>query len=101
MVAKEFTQTYGINISFAQVEKLNTVWVILSLVANLDWSLKQLDIMNVFVNDKFDEEIFMTVPLDFCKQGEENAASKLKKSLYGLKQSPRAWFDWFAKITKS
>lgn len=42
----------------------------------------------------------MTLPLGFYKQVEENIACKLKKLLYGLKQSPRALFDRFAQLMK-
>ena len=48
LVAKGFTQTYGIDYleTFSSIAKLNTVRVLLSLVANLDWSLLQLDVKN-------------------------------------------------------
>lgn len=39
----------------------------------------------------------MTLPLD---EGRKNLVCRLKKSLYGLKQSPRAWFDRFSKVLK-
>ncbi|KAA0053629.1 Beta-galactosidase [Cucumis melo var. makuwa] len=76
LVAKGFTQTYGIDYSetFSPVAKLNTVRVLLSVAVNKDWPLYQLDVKNV------------------CK---------LHKSLYGLKQSPRAWFDRFTTFVKS
>lgn len=68
LVAKEFTQTYGIDYMemFAFVVKLNTVWVLLSLAANLDWRLQQLNIQNAFLNGMLDEEIFMPLSPGFC-----------------------------------
>ncbi|KAL6323803.1 hypothetical protein AAG906_003424 [Vitis piasezkii] len=52
LVAKGFTQTYGIGYleTFALVAKLNTVRILLSLATTLDWPLQQLDIKNAFLN---------------------------------------------------
>lgn len=57
LVAKGCTQTYGVDYikTFAVMEKLNTIQVLLSLVANLDWELHQLDINNVFLSCDLDE----------------------------------------------
>ena len=56
LVAKGFTQTYGIDYlqTFAFFAKLNTIRVLLSLAANLDWSLQQLDVKNAFLNEELD-----------------------------------------------
>ncbi|KAL6327175.1 hypothetical protein AAG906_015214 [Vitis piasezkii] len=70
---------------------LNTIRVLLSLAANLDWPLHQFDIQNPFLNGELEEEVFMMLPPRFCKEQEETRVCKLKKSLYGLKQSHRAW----------
>ena len=45
LVAKGFTQSYGIDYekTFAPVVKLNSIRVLLSFAANLDWPLQQLD----------------------------------------------------------
>lgn len=50
--AKGFIQTYEIDYqeTFAPVAKMNTVWVLLSLVANLEWPLPQLDVNNAFLH---------------------------------------------------
>ena len=71
------------------------------MVANLDWPLQQLNIKNAFLNDLLEEEVYMIIPLGFYKKGEDNKVYKLKKSIYGLKQSSRSWFDRFSKVIKS
>ncbi|KAK6162888.1 hypothetical protein DH2020_002729 [Rehmannia glutinosa] len=40
----------------------------------------------------------MEQPPGFVAQGEHGKVCHLRKSLYGLKQSPRAWFDRFSQI---
>ncbi|KAK0577899.1 hypothetical protein LWI29_001989 [Acer saccharum] len=102
LVVKGFTQTYGIDYqeTFAPVAKLNTVRVLLSLAANLDWPLHQLDVKNAFLNGDLEEEVYMEIPPGFETGSNVNKVCKLRKSLYGLKQSPRAWFDRFTKAIK-
>ncbi|KAI9162582.1 hypothetical protein LWI28_028704 [Acer negundo] len=102
LVAKGFTQSYGIDYeeTFAPVAKLNTIRVLLSLAANLDWPLHQLDVKNAFLNGDLEEEVYMEVPPGLETYSKTNLVCKLKKSLYGLKQSPRAWFERFTKAVK-
>ena len=98
LVAQGFTQTYGIDYeeTFAPVAKLNSIRVILSIAVNLDWPLFQFDIKNAFLNGDLDEEIYMRIPPGFEGEAGIGNACKLRKSLYGLKQSPRAWFRKFS-----
>ena len=57
LVAKGFTQTYGIDYSdtFAPVAKLNIVRVLISFVVNLYLPLQQLDVKNAFLNEDLEE----------------------------------------------
>ena len=94
LVAKGFTQTYGVDYeeTFAPVAKMNTVRIILSLVACFGWELLQFDVKNAFLHGQLDEEVYMEIPPGFKPIEEGNKVCRLKKALYGLKQSPRAWF---------
>ena len=64
-------------------------------------ALHQLDIKNAFPNGDLEEEVFMSPPPRIYKVFGQHKVCKLKKSLYGLKQSPRAWFEHFGKVVKS
>ena len=63
-MAKGYTQTYGINYTetFALVAKINTVWVLLSLAANLGWPLQQFDVKNAFLHGELSKEVYMELP---------------------------------------
>ena len=97
-VAKGFTQTYGIDYleTFSPVAKLNTIRVLISLAANLDRPLHQFDVKNAFLRGDLEEEVYMDIPLGFVPSTQRSVVCKLKKTLYGLKQSPRAWFGRFS-----
>jgi Reverse transcriptase (RNA-dependent DNA polymerase) len=94
LVAKCYTQIYGIDYQeiFAPVAKMNTARIIFSIAVNQNWTLYQLNVRNVFLQRMLDEEIYMTLPSGYKKECDAIVICKLNKSIYGLKQSPRAWY---------
>ena len=48
-----------------------------------------------FLHGDLDEDIYMEQPEGFVVEGKSELVCKLKKSLYGLKQSPRQWYKRF------
>ena len=75
--------------------KIASVRLLLSMVTMRLWPIFQLDIKNAFLHDDLAEEVYMKQPPGFVAQGESGLVCKLRHSLYGLKQSPQAWFSRF------
>ncbi|XP_057999066.1 uncharacterized protein LOC131177907 [Hevea brasiliensis] len=48
----------------------------------------------------YQEEVYIERPPGFVAQGELGKVCRLRKSLYGLKQSPRAWFERFNEVVQ-
>jgi hypothetical protein len=95
LVAKGFSQVAGVDFleTFAPVAKFNTIRCILALGAALDLEIHQMDVQTAFLNGELEEDIYMSQPHGFEEKDFEHLVCKLKKSLYGLKQSPRAWYQ--------
>jgi hypothetical protein len=97
LVAKGYSQTYVIDYdeTFVLVAKMSIVRTLISCAVNFGWSLHQLDVKNAFLYEDLEEEVYMEIPPGFGNNQTLGKVCKLKKSLYGLKQSPRGWFDRF------
>ena len=97
-MAKGYAQTYGVDYSdtFSPITNMTSIRFFISLGATYNWDLHQLDIKNVFLHGDLQEEVYMEQPLGFIAQGEIGKVCRLRKSSYGLKQSPRAWFGKFS-----
>jgi hypothetical protein len=97
LVAKGYTQTYGIDYdeTFAPVAKMNSVRTLISCAVNFDWDIYQMDVKNAFLHGDLHEEVYMHIPPGFETNQTNGKVLRLHRSLYRLKQSPRAWFDRF------
>jgi hypothetical protein len=97
LVAKGFDQISGIDYNdvFSLVVKHSSIRALLGIVAMHDLELEQLDVKTAFLHGDLEEEIYMDQSEGFIVPGKKNFVCKLKKSLYGLKQSPRQWYKKF------
>lgn len=75
---------------------MNTIWILLSLVANLGWSL--LDVKNAFLHGDLKEEVCMEAPPRFSDGFKANKVCRLQKTFYGLKHSPRHGLEDLLKL---
>ena len=54
-----------------------------------------MDVKKTFSHGNLKEDIY-TIYLDHCiKKGKESLVCRFKKTLYGLKQSPKMWYQMF------
>ena len=69
MVAQGLSQRPGFNYNkewlYALVVWLETLRVLLSLAATLDWKTEQIDVVRAYLNRCLEEEIFMQQPEGF------------------------------------
>jgi hypothetical protein len=97
LVAKGYSQKEGIEFQdiFSAFVKSISIRIVLSLVALLDLELEKLDVKTAFLHGDLDEEVYMEQPEGFIQNHKKKFFFILKKSLYGLRQSPRQWYKKF------
>ena len=97
MVERGFSQEKGVDYTeiFSPVVRQTSIRVLLAMVAHQDLELEQLDVKTAFLHGELEEDIYMAQPDGFQGPGKEEYVYRLKKSLYGLKQSHRQWYKRF------
>nr|GEU54527.1 ribonuclease H-like domain-containing protein [Tanacetum cinerariifolium] len=98
LVANGRNQQQGIDCdeTFSLVVKPATIHTVLSLAVSRQWPIHQLDVKNAFLNGHLSETMYMHQPPGFFDLAHPRHVCLLQKSLYGIKQAPRAWFQRFA-----
>jgi hypothetical protein len=94
LVAKGFTQKRGIDYvdTFSPVVRHSTLRLLFALSVQTGMDITHLDVTTAFLNGHLKENIYMSIPEGFLNKGNGNVL-KLKKAIYGLKQSSLAWYE--------
>lgn len=92
LVAKGYTQKPGIDFdeTFSPVVRHSTLRLLIALSVKLNLDITHLDVKTAFLNGYLKEQVFMEIPEGIVLP-DKNKVLKLKKAIYGLKQSSRAW----------
>ena len=94
LVAQGYSQKHGIDFfeTYSPVMRGTTFRWLLSMAAKHGWSTKMADITAAYLYGKIDVPIYMKQPAGF-DNGNPDEFLELLKSLYGLKQSGRIWYQ--------
>ena len=98
VVARGNEQSEGVDYleTYSPVVRSATVRTVLHIATVMHWDIKQMDVKNAFLHGDLAETVYMRQPAGFVDRNKPDHVCLLHKSLYGLKQSPRAWFDKFS-----
>lgn len=95
LVARGFQQRHGIDYhdTFAPVVKWETIRLVIAIATHPHWQILHLDVQTAFLNNTLQEEVYVTQPQGFIFPGSQHLVCRLHRALYGLRQSPRAWYS--------
>ncbi|KAI7956600.1 hypothetical protein MJO28_003695 [Puccinia striiformis f. sp. tritici] len=99
-VAKGYTQIAGEDHgdTFSPTGKPASLRLMVAVAGKRKWKIHQMDAVAAFLNSDLDEEIYLEQPEGF--DDGSGRVWKLKKSIYGLKQSARLWHIEVEKFLK-
>ena len=86
--------------TYAPTCKLETFRTLLAVAAQKDLHLGQMDVKSAYLHSAIEEEIYLEQPPGFVKRGQngETQVCKLNKSIYGLKQAAKSWYEALANL---
>ncbi|GJV07269.1 putative ribonuclease H-like domain-containing protein [Tanacetum coccineum] len=95
LVAQGYTQEEGIDDDevFAPVARIKAIRLFLAYASFKDFVVYQMDVKSAFLYGKIEEEVYDYQPSGFEDPDFPDRVYKVEKALYGLHQSPKAWYE--------
>ncbi|KAI3510720.1 hypothetical protein L1887_17853 [Cichorium endivia] len=95
LVAKGYSQIEGLNYdeTYAPVARLEAICIFLAYAAHKNIIVHQMDVKSAFLQGDLQETVYLQQPPGFEDVSRPNHVYRLNKAVYGLKQSPRAWYE--------
>ena len=92
LVSKFFSQLHEVDYIeiFSSVAKMGSIRIVLAIATSKQWEVYHMDVKGDFLHGDLHEEIYMHHIEGFIH--DPSLVCRLKKSLYGLNQVPRAWY---------
>ena len=93
LVAQGFDQKFSSDYdeTFCPVVRMESLRTLIALSTQHGLELHHVDLATAFLNGTLQREVYMEQPTGYKKEGEEHLVCRLRKSIYGLKQSSRCW----------
>jgi len=100
-VAKGYSQWAGVDYTdtYSPVVRLTSLRLLMSLAQTRKMKITHVDVVSAFLHADIDQDVYMEIPPGWEECTSTSAKSKgrlvckLKRSIYGLHQSSRCWFQ--------
>ncbi|KAJ9565843.1 hypothetical protein OSB04_001809 [Centaurea solstitialis] len=86
---------------FAPVARIEAIRLFLAFASYKQFKVFQMDVKSAFQYGQIEEEVYVCQPPGFADPKFPDKVYKLRKTLYGLHQAPRAWYDTLGAIDKT
>ena len=98
-VIQGFNQKLGIDFleTFSTTCRTETWHLLLIIAVNKGWPILQYDVKNAFIHADIDADIYTILPIGIYSKNDTRICH-LNKAIYGLKQSPRLWYNYLKNI---
>jgi hypothetical protein len=95
LVCKGYAQVEGIEFeeTFSPISRMEAILFLLDYACSKNIKVYQMDVKSTFINEELKEEVYIEQPKGFQLSENVDYLRKLKKTLYGLKHAPRAWYS--------